>query len=81
MRIASYALSCWKMSGDGSADRDIICFEIYVPEISSALTEADILSKIPSEYAGNIVWKASPIGPRSVTAVYFSKSEGKVVIE
>ncbi len=81
VRIASYALACWKISGDGTEDEDIVCFEIYLDEVSGQVTGNDVLNEIPIEYRDNFIWRGDSVGSRSILAVHYDYEEGKVIIE
>jgi len=80
-RVASYALACWKISGDGKEDKNIVCFEIYLDEVSGQLTESDFTEVIPGQYRENFIWKAGSVGSRSILAVHYDYKEGKVIVE
>ena len=81
-RIASYALACLKVSGDATQDKDIVCYEIYLDEVSGTVTGQDVINEVPQEYRSKIEWKMpGGAGTNSVLAVHYVSSDGKVVIE
>ncbi len=80
-RIASYALACWKISGDGTEDEDIVCFEIYLDDVSGQVTQNDVMNAIPAQYQNNFIWNAGSVGSRSILAVHYDYEQGKVIIE
>ena len=80
-RIASYALACLKISGDGTSTEDIVCYEIYLSDVNGVVTGSDVNNKVPAKYKSYIEWQAGDAAKQSVLAVYYNATKGKVVIE
>lgn len=82
MRVASYALACLKMSGDATEDEDIVCYEIYLDDVSGEVTGDDIMDAIPAEYRNDFDFEgAGGFGDSSIIAVHYDAERGMVIIE